>query len=223
MSPSAGARCACPVTAGRCPGREIFRPFSARKSAPRMVATMPDIDVSVITVSFNTCDILRDTLEAVQRHHGTLRIEQWVVDNASTDGSVGMIRHDFPETQLVVNRENAGPGRDRNQVIPRCRGRYILNVDSDVQVHPGTMEALVAYMDQHPEVGAAGCKLLNPDGSYQRSVGHLHHLAPAITRKIRTVLSRRQREDYSALTQPVNVGWLVGSVCIYRQSHPAQG
>ena len=179
---------------------------------------MPDIDVSVITVSFNTCDILRDTLEAVQRHHGTLRIEQWVVDNASTDGSVGMIRHDFPETQLVVNRENAGPGRARNQVIPRCRGRYILNVDSDVQGHPGTMEALVAYMDQHPEVGAAGCKLLNPDGSYQRSVGHLHHLAPAITRKIRTVLSRRQREDYSALTQPVNVGWLVGSICIYRQS-----
>jgi N-acetylglucosaminyl-diphospho-decaprenol L-rhamnosyltransferase len=179
---------------------------------------MPEIDLSVITVSFNTCDILRETLAAVQRHRGTLRMEQWVVDNASTDGSVGMIRHDFPDALLVVNQENVGPGRARNQVIPRCRGRYILNIDSDVQVHPGTMQALVAYMDEHPDVGAAGCKLLNPDGSYQRSVGNLHHLGPAIRRKIGTIVTRRQREDYSALAEPVNVGWLVGSICIYRQS-----
>src|ERR1700694_1842234 len=74
---------------------------------------------------------LHDPPEAVQRHRWTLRIEQWVVDNASTDGSVRMIRHDFPDAQLVVNQENLGPGRARNQVIPRCRGRYILIIDSD--------------------------------------------------------------------------------------------
>jgi GT2 family glycosyltransferase len=179
---------------------------------------MPDQpDLSIVTVSYNTRDVLRATLEAARRHHGDLAVEHWVVDNASSDGTVEMVKREFPDVRLVINQANLGAGPARNVVIPSCKGRYILNLDSDVIVHPETMRGLVDYMEQHPAVGAAGCKFLNADGSYQRSARHLHHIGPAIRRHIRAVLSRRTN-DFSAATSAVNVGWLVGAICIYRKT-----
>jgi GT2 family glycosyltransferase len=174
-------------------------------------------DLSIVTVSFNTRDVMRETLTAVARHRGRLEIEYWVVDNASSDGTVAMIRSEFPQVELVVSPENLGAGRARNLVIPSCRGRYILNLDSDVMVHPGTMEALIDYMDQHPDVGAAGCQLLNADGSHQASTRHLRQVGPAIKRRIARLLGRRDT-DFRAPTSAVSVGWLVGAICIYRKS-----
>jgi len=174
-------------------------------------------DLSIVTVSFNTRDMLRDTLGAVQRNHGELVIEHWVVDNASTDGTVEMIKREYPGVGLVVNRGNLGAGPARNLVIPSCKGRYILSLDSDVIVNPDTMRGLVDYMEQHADVGAAGCKLLNSDGTYQRSARHLQQIGPAIRRRIRAVLGGSP-SDFSAATSAVNVGWLVGAICIYRKA-----
>jgi GT2 family glycosyltransferase len=174
-------------------------------------------DLSIVTVSFNTRDLMRDTLTAAARHRGRLAIEHWVVDNASGDGTVAMIRREFPEVELLVNPENLGAGRARNLVIPSCRGRYILNLDSDVTMHPGTMEALVEYMDQHPDVAAAGCQLLNADGTHQVSTRYLRQVGPAIKRRIASLTGRRDTE-LKASTSAVSVGWLVGAICIYRKA-----
>jgi GT2 family glycosyltransferase len=176
------------------------------------------LDLSIVTASFNTRDVLRTALEAVQRNRGRLQVEHWVVDNASTDGTVEMLRREFPSVKLVVNQENLGPGRARNLVIPACRGRYILNLDSDVIVHPHTMDALVEYMDQHPDVGAAGCRFLNADGTHQPSSRHLREMGPAIKRRIRATFTRRRGKEFTAATSPVSVGWLVGAICIYRKA-----
>jgi GT2 family glycosyltransferase len=177
--------------------------------------TQPDL--SIVTASFNTREMLHAALEAVERTRGRLRIEHWVVDNASADGTVEMIRRQHPGVRLIVSQENLGPGRARNRAIPSCTGRYVLNLDSDVVVHPGTMEILVEYMDQHPEVGAAGCTLLNPDGTPQPSIRGLRQIGPAIRRKLRARLTGR-RDDLTSPTSPVLVGWLVGAVCIYRKT-----
>ncbi|HEV3462314.1 MAG TPA: glycosyltransferase family 2 protein [Candidatus Dormibacteraeota bacterium] len=179
---------------------------------------MADPDLSVVTVSFNTREVLGDSLEAVQRYRGRLQVEQWVIDNGSTDGSAEMVRRRHPAVNLIVSKENLGPGRARNLAIPRCSGRYLLNIDSDVMVHPGTMERLVDYMDQHPDVAALGCKLLNPDGSYQATTRHLRQVTPALKRKIRAVLTRRRDDPDSGASAARNVGWLVGALCLYRKT-----
>jgi len=180
-------------------------------------STVIQPDLSIVTVSFNTRDLLREVLAAAARHRGRLVLEQWVVDNASSDGTVEMIRREFPEVKLLASRENLGAGPARNLVIPSCRGRYILNLDSDVTVHPGTMEALVDYMDQQPDVAAAGCQLLNADGSHQVSTRHLRRVGPAIKRRIAGLAGRRDTE-FKAPTSAVSVGWLVGAICIYRKA-----
>jgi GT2 family glycosyltransferase len=176
-----------------------------------------DPDLSVVTVSFNTREILGDSLEAVQQHRGRLRIEQWVIDNGSTDGSPEFVRSRYPGVKLIVSQENLGPGRARNLAIPACAGRYLLNIDSDVIVHQGTMETLVEYMDHHPDVAALGCKLLNPDGSYQATIRQLRQVTPALKRKVRALLTPR-REDPGAAASARNVGWLVGALCLYRRT-----
>jgi GT2 family glycosyltransferase len=173
-------------------------------------------DLSIVTVSFNTRDILRDALQAVEAPAGRLRLEHWVVDNGSSDGTVEMVQREFPRVSLVINPANAGTGPARNLVIPSCRATYVLNLDSDVIVHPGTMPALVDFMAAHPTVAAAGCKLLNADGTYQRSARHLRQIRPAIARKVRAILTR-QVDDFSSVTTPIDVGWLVGALCIYRR------
>jgi GT2 family glycosyltransferase len=172
-------------------------------------------DVSIVTVNYNTVDELRQCIDAVNRYRGGLELEHWVIDNASTDGSVEIVRSEYPAVKLVASPDNLGCGRARNLVFPLCQGRYILNLDSDVILDEGVIEALVTYMDEHQEVGVAGCKLLNADGTHQRSAFHLPLLGPALARRMRRMLGGR-REDFSVATGPVQVGYLKGAIGIYR-------
>lgn len=95
--------------------------------------------------------------------------ETWVVDNASTDGSPRMVREKYPQVHLVENSENVGFARANNQAIQRCAGEYILLLNPDTLVSSGALQTLVDFLDQHPEAGAAGARLVRPDGSLQIS------------------------------------------------------
>jgi len=92
------------------------------------------------------------------------------VDNASTDGTTSLIAADYPAVQLVANTENRGFAAANNQVLPHCRGRYLLFLNPDTVLQDGCLTAAVAFMDAHPEVGLAGLEILNPDGTSQDSV-----------------------------------------------------
>lgn len=174
-------------------------------------------DVSIITVSSNTREVLRGTLEAAREHREWLRVEHFVVDNASTDGTLEMLRRDFPEITVIANTENVGPGRARNRALRRCRAPLVLNLDSDVIVRRGTIPALVEHMQQNAQVGAVGCELLHPDGSRQRSAFHEPNLLPAVARRARAVLGR-PRQDFSTARSAVTAGWLKGAICLYRMA-----
>lgn len=129
--------------------------------------------MSLIIVNWNTRDLLAGCLESLRFNVSTferLSIETFVVDNASTDGSVQMVRERFPWVQLFENPENAGFARANNQGIQASKGQYILLLNSDTVVHPGALETLLTFMDEHPQAGACGPRLLNGDGSLQPSV-----------------------------------------------------
>ncbi|MEQ9104679.1 MAG: glycosyltransferase [Rhodothermales bacterium] len=127
---------------------------------------VPDPDVSVVIVNYNVRDFLSQAVRSVQTASRDLSVETWVVDNNSIDGSVDMLREDFPRVHVIANRENVGFGAANNQAIHASAGRYILILNPDTILQEDTLTALVAFMDAHPETGAAGCQILNPDGTF---------------------------------------------------------
>ncbi len=136
--------------------------------------------LSIIVVSWNTCDLLADCLESVYAHPPHGRFETIVVDNASSDGSAEMVSQRFPQARLIAKDENVGFAKGNNEAIPFCSGQYVLLLNPDTVVKPGALAALTAFMDAHPDAGAAGSRLLNPDGSLQTSC----YPAPRLSREV---------------------------------------
>lgn len=136
--------------------------------------------LSIIIVSWNTARLLENCLASILANPPTSPFESWVVDNASTDDSPRMVREKFPQVHLVENRENVGFARANNQAIQRCTGKYILMLNPDTLVASGALQALVDFLDKHPEAGAVGARILNPDGSMQIS----SHPRPTLSREL---------------------------------------
>ena len=136
--------------------------------------------ISIIIVSWNTAWFLENCLASILANPPTSPFENWVVDNASTDDSPRMVHEKFPQVHLIENRENVGFARANNQAIQRCTGKYILLLNPDTLVASGALQALVDFLDKHPEAGAAGARILNSDGSLQIS----SHPRPTLSREL---------------------------------------
>lgn len=130
---------------------------------------MPDL--SIIILTYNTCDLTRDCVaaalaEAARSH---FEVEIIVVDNASTDETMATLRAAFPAVDVIVNASNLGFGRGNNVGLVAAAGRYLMLLNSDAFLQPGALRALVEFMDAHPDAGACGPMLLNADGTLQPS------------------------------------------------------
>lgn len=127
------------------------------------------MDVGVVIVNYNTRELLRRCLESVYRSEG-VTFSVYVVDNASQDGSAAMVAEVFPQVHLMANTDNVGYPRANNQVLralgfPEAgQSRYALLLNPDTEIPPHALREMVAFMDAHPEAGAAGPKVLLPDG-----------------------------------------------------------
>jgi N-acetylglucosaminyl-diphospho-decaprenol L-rhamnosyltransferase len=127
------------------------------------------MELSVVIVNWSTRDLLAQCLQSIWDTAGGLDLEVILVDNASTDDSVEMTRRAFPQVQVIANAENVGFVRANNQAMRRARGRYLLLLNSDAEVLPGTLGESVRFMDEHPRAGVLGARLLNTDGTFQAS------------------------------------------------------
>jgi N-acetylglucosaminyl-diphospho-decaprenol L-rhamnosyltransferase len=128
-------------------------------------------DVSVIVVNYNTEHLLIPMWDAVLAAQRQLRLELIVIDNASRDQSVALLKKEpkFAAAQLITNSINVGFGRANNQGVPLSQGRYLLLLNTDAFIEPNTLESTVAYMDAHPEHGILGVQLIGRDGVAQPS------------------------------------------------------
>ena len=122
-------------------------------------------DVSAIVVTYNAAPWIERSLASLR---GT-GAEVIVVDNGSTDGTLELVLAGFPEAR-IVEQENRGFGAGNNAGMRAAAGRYFLLLNPDAWLADGAFEDLVAFADEHPEAGVVGPRLLNPDGSLQRSV-----------------------------------------------------
>jgi GT2 family glycosyltransferase len=156
-------------------------------------------DLSVCIVSWNTRADLRAALASVFAYAGEVALEVIVVDNASADGSAEMVRREFPAAQLIANRWNRGFAAGNNQALRRARGRYYLLLNSDTVVHAGAFAELVRFMDAHPDAGAVGPRILNPDNTLQYSCRRFPTLATGLFRKAplgRLIPDNRWNREY---------------------------
>lgn len=143
--------------------RSLVLPPALEAAATPRVAT---IDVSVVIVTYNVRGFLEQALRSVEQASAGLEVETWVVDNDSADGSVEMVRERFPGVHVIANQENVGFAVANNQAIRQAAGRYILVLNPDTILQEDTLRELVAFMDATPDAGAAGCRILNPDGTF---------------------------------------------------------
>ncbi len=175
-------------------------------------------DLSIIIVNWNVRDLLRDCLRSIDVGRGALSVEVIVVDSASADDSVAMVRNEFPWVRLIPCDENVGFPRGNNIGLAEASGMHLLLLNPDTVILEDALPKMVAYLQAHSDVGALGPQLLNPDGSIQSSrrrfptaaTGFLEStwlegLAPGVLRR------------YYALDLPddatADVDWLTGA-CI---------
>jgi GT2 family glycosyltransferase len=126
-------------------------------------------EASVIIVSFNTKDILRECLESVERESDGLRIETLVVDSCSSDGSPEMVEREFPRVRVLRSSVNLGFGAANNLAIRAAGGRYLILLNSDAFLCPGSLKLAVDHMNLHSQVALGGARLVGRDFSWQPS------------------------------------------------------
>ncbi|MGD0892944.1 MAG: glycosyltransferase family 2 protein [Terracidiphilus sp.] len=180
-------------------------------------------DVSVVIVSFNTRDVLRECLLSVYREVGLLHVQVIVVDNASTDGSPAMIKQDFPEVVLILSEVNLGFGRANNLGFQSALGRYIVILNSDAFLTEGSLERAVAHMDANPKAGLGGGRLIGRDGSWQPSArmfpsvfGDLIVLSGLAARFPQSRFFGRADRTWANQMEAAAVDWVPGAFSIIR-------
>ena len=145
--------------------------YNDRSSKPSRVQRLLYINMqlSILIVSWNTKALLQACLEKLQAEVANLECEVFLVDNASADGSADMVRTAFPWVRLIANDTNRGFAAANNQALSQTTGEYILLLNPDTEVYPGSIHTLLQFMKEHPRAGVVAPQLINSDGSVQRS------------------------------------------------------
>jgi GT2 family glycosyltransferase len=123
--------------------------------------------LSIVILCWNDKKVIGDCLGSIYAQAQEFDIEVIVSDNGSTDGSIEFIHQAYPNAQVLQNGKNLGFAQGNNVGINRSTGEYVLILNPDTILHSHALENLAACADRHPEAGAFGCRVLNPDGSFQ--------------------------------------------------------
>ncbi|MGD2094104.1 MAG: glycosyltransferase family 2 protein [Phycisphaerales bacterium] len=120
-------------------------------------------------VAWNVRKLVYDCIKSVYDQTKDIRFEIIYVDNASEDGSVDMVKKEFPQVIIIENNENKGFIKANNQAIEISKGRYVLLLNSDTIVLDNAIAKTVNFADSHPDAAVVGCKVMNPDKTLQRT------------------------------------------------------
>jgi hypothetical protein len=192
--------------------------------------------LSIIIVSFNTKGVTLDSINSIIKNTSGLKYEIIVIDNASTDGSVSVLKNLKKESkiELLLNKENSGFGAANNKALKVAKGEYVLFLNSDTLVTSNVIKYTVDWMEKDPLVGVASCSLKNKDGSLQETGGYFPDLfkvftwmffiddLPVVGEIIKPFhFSHTNSPFYKKLrghTQIKEVDWLTGAFMLFRKS-----
>ncbi len=126
-----------------------------------------EVDVSICILGLNAGSYLQDCLASIYASGITSTFEIIYADNHSSDDSVALTRANHPDVKIFEHEQNLGYARGYNPAIRQARGRYVLLLNPDTLVPQGSIQTLADYLDQHPQTGIVGPKVLNADGTFQ--------------------------------------------------------
>ena len=125
--------------------------------------------LSIVILCWNDLKVIGNCLRSIYSGTHATQFEVNVSDNGSTDGTVEFIREAFPGARVIENGANLRFSKGNNVGIQASTGEYVLILNPDTIIHEGTFDRWIDFADKHPEAGGFGCRVLNPDGSYQGS------------------------------------------------------
>jgi len=176
------------------------------------------MDLSVIIITYKERELLKKCLESVFASNTSYGHEVLVSDSNSQDGSVEMVRSEFPQVKLLDNQKNLGFSKGNNVAIKQAVGRYILLLNADTTVRPDTFDLSIKYMDAHSEVGAMGAKVLLPNGQLDKAA---RRRFPNPANSFLRLFGLKKFSDYNISTpmdQEVEVDAIMGAYFFVRKS-----
>jgi GT2 family glycosyltransferase len=191
---------------------------------PQLSPSAPaQFDASVVVVSFNTREILRECLQSVLLEAQGLKVEILVVDNDSSDGSPEMVEREFPQVCLLRAGTNLGFGAANNLALQQAGGRYFVLLNSDAFFQPGALATAIRHMDETPDCGLAGGLLSGRDGHLQPSARSFHTIFDDVitftglaARFPKSRLFGRFDRTWADPYEAAEVDWVPGAFCIIR-------
>lgn len=183
------------------------------------------VDLRIIIVSWNVSALLAACLRSVYAQSvGPYSFEVAVVDNASSDGSVTMIRTQYPQAQLLANSANLGFTQANNLALADCKARYALLLNPDTKLTEGAIQNMLDYMEVHPEVGMVGPRLVYSDGRPQPSRRRFPTLRMALAESTpwewhfpHNRLARAYRLEDRSDDATQEVDWVTGACMLVRR------
>lgn len=184
------------------------------------------MDLSVIIVNYNTKELIKKCLRSIFASQTNFSYEVIVSDNGSRDGSVEMLKQKFPRAKLLENNANLGFSKGNNVALRpplngtgrQAVGKLILLLNSDTEVRPDTLDVSVKYLEEHPNVGIMGCKVLLPNGQLDRAC---RRKFPNPMNSFLRLFGLRHFSDYnidSAIDQETEVDAVMGAFLLIRKS-----
>lgn len=177
------------------------------------------MDISIIIVNWNTKDLLRNCLNSIYQTVQNITLEIIVVDNASHDGSVVMLREEFPQVTIIENTTNRGFGAANNQAFGIMKGRYALLLNTDTVLKEHAVYELFSFMEAHPDASMACGQLLNADGSKQNSIASFPTLWTLLfnTPLLEYLFPKRYPSKRYNYEEPIEVDSGIGACLLVRK------
>ena len=185
---------------------------------------MSTIDISILIVSFNTRERLRACLESLQAQAGTYTVETLVIDNASRDDSADMVSSAFPAVRLIRSDLNLGFANANNRALEEAHGRYIVLLNPDAVLPPGTLTEALQHIENDPSAGMGGGRLVDENGHLQPSA----RMFPSVLNELLVISGLAHRFPQSRFfgrfdrtwadpLQAAPVDWVPGAFAILRR------
>jgi O-antigen biosynthesis protein len=163
------------------------------------------MDLSIIIVSWNVKEKLRENLTALFKSAGDFNFEVFVVDNNSADGTVEMVKNEFTQVKLIANQENLGFAKANNQAIKQASGDFVLLLNPDMKVFPDTLINMIGWMKNNPQANVAGCNLVDESGNTVKHVRRFPEFKDQLAIVLKLphffplILGKYLREDFDYL------------------------
>ncbi len=177
------------------------------------------MDVTFVIVNWNNADLLRNCLASIYETVSNYTFSVVVVDNASSDNSISIVKSFFPSVKIISNNSNLGFARAVNKGIACANGRYVVLLNTDAILTKNAIDRLISFMDKNTDTAVCGGRLIYPDGRKQHSFDNFPSLITELTNKslLRKMFPQKYPGKYRDYSEPLEVDSIIGACFVIRK------